>query len=85
MRLASACRPSGTRPVAGAASGRLPDATAQVDVRSRVALSLFTDFTDGCFSPAPHHQATLETLLDQVVRWAAELSPLRGGVATAGR
>ena len=54
------------------------------DVRAQVALSLFTDFTDGCFSPAPHHQATLETMLGQVTRWAAALSPLRGGVVSAG-
>lgn len=49
------------------------------DVRSQVALSLFTDFPDGRVAPAAHHEAALKATLDQVVRWADALAPLRRG------
>ena len=49
------------------------------DVRSQVALSLFTDFPDGHLAPAEHHEAALKATLDQVVRWADALAPLRRG------
>jgi NAD(P)H-dependent FMN reductase len=47
------------------------------DVRAQVALSLFSDFTDTRFTPAPHHEAALEAMLHQVTRWSAALRPLR--------
>jgi NAD(P)H-dependent FMN reductase len=53
------------------------------DVRSQVALSMFTDFeiTDptepGLFRPGSHHERTLHELLDEVVAWSQALAPLR--------
>ncbi len=48
------------------------------DVRSQVALSLFTDFENfSTFKPADVQHATLTTTLDQVVAWAKALEPLR--------
>jgi NAD(P)H-dependent FMN reductase len=48
------------------------------DVRTNVALSLFTDFrnfTD--FAPGEHQAQALGTLLDEVVAWSEALAPLR--------
>lgn len=48
------------------------------DVRAQVMLSLFTDFKDySSFTPAPHHQASLKTMFDQVVAWGTALKTLR--------
>ncbi|GHE98148.1 FMN reductase [Streptomyces spiralis] len=48
------------------------------DVRSQVALSLFTDFENfTTFKPADVQRDTLVTTLDQVVAWAKALAPLR--------
>ena len=48
------------------------------DVRSQVALSLFTDFENfSTFTPADTQRDTLVTTLDQVVAWADALAPLR--------
>ncbi|MEV4179034.1 NAD(P)H-dependent oxidoreductase [Nonomuraea sp. NPDC049709] len=49
------------------------------DVRAQVTLSLFTDFENfSRFTPAPHHENAVNTMLDQVVAWSAALRPLRG-------
>jgi alpha/beta superfamily hydrolase len=41
-------------------------------------LSLFTDFEDfSTFAPAESHIAELHAQVDQVVRWARALQPLR--------
>jgi NAD(P)H-dependent FMN reductase len=48
------------------------------DVRNQVVLTLATDFenyTD--FRPAPHQEASLTAMLDQVVAWSGALKPLR--------
>ena len=48
------------------------------DVRSQVALSLFTDFENfSVFRPADVHLDALNTMLDQVVSWSDALAPLR--------
>jgi len=53
------------------------------NVRSQVALSLFTDFeiTDmtqpGVCAPAEHHEQILTRMLDELVAWAGALKPLR--------
>ncbi|MGH3661137.1 MAG: NADPH-dependent FMN reductase [Micromonosporaceae bacterium] len=48
------------------------------DVRAQVALSLAQDFTEaGLVAPAARHEQHLGAMLDQVVRWAAALRPLR--------
>lgn len=48
------------------------------DVRAHVLLSLYADFENySVFKPAGHHEATLETLVNQVVAWAGALKPLR--------
>ncbi|ACZ91848.1 NADPH-dependent FMN reductase [Streptosporangium roseum] len=60
-------------------------------VQTQVALSMFTDFefTDsadpaepGVCSPAEHQEATLNTMLSEVVTWSRALKPLRA-TATA--
>jgi len=63
------------------------------DVRSQLALSLFTDFeiTDmtqpGIFTPGAHHEPILIRLLEEVLTWSRALKPLRvateTGTATA--
>jgi NAD(P)H-dependent FMN reductase len=48
------------------------------DVRAQVMLSLFTDFenfTD--FRPAAHHEAAVNTVLDEVIAWGGALRTLR--------
>jgi len=48
------------------------------DVRAQVALSLFTDFHNGTdLAPGDHQPTILNTMLDQVTRWADALAPLR--------
>ncbi|MFI6063929.1 NADPH-dependent FMN reductase [Micromonospora sp. NPDC051227] len=50
------------------------------DVRSQVALSLFTDFENfSVFKPNQFHQDSLTATLDQVVAWSTALAPLRKG------
>jgi NAD(P)H-dependent FMN reductase len=48
------------------------------DVRTQVALSLYTDFEN--FSklvPGPQHEAQADVMLNQVVAWSKALAPLR--------
>jgi NAD(P)H-dependent FMN reductase len=47
-------------------------------VRAQVILSLATDFENYmAFKPAARHEATLNTLLDQLIAWGGALKPLR--------
>jgi NAD(P)H-dependent FMN reductase len=49
------------------------------DVRTNVALSMFTDFRDFTFlEPSDYQAQALDTLLSQVVAWSEALAPLRG-------
>ena len=58
---------------------RLVMAELQVaDVRAQVALSLYTDFESFTnFKPAPHHQKSVSSMLDQVIAWGEALKTLR--------
>ncbi|HZH78699.1 MAG TPA: NAD(P)H-dependent oxidoreductase [Archangium sp.] len=48
------------------------------DVRAQVTLSLRTDFEHySVFKPDPHHEKSVNTLLDQVIAWGGALKPLR--------
>jgi NAD(P)H-dependent FMN reductase len=48
------------------------------DVRSQVALSLFTDFENfSVFKPNDFQRDALNATLDQVVAWSQALAPLR--------
>ena len=48
------------------------------DVRTNVALSLFTDFRDFTdLAPGAHQAQALNTLLGEVVAWSQALAPLR--------
>lgn len=48
------------------------------DVRTHVALSMFTDFENwSIFKPQAIHQNNLKTLFDQVNAWSKALKPLR--------
>ncbi|HEX5748505.1 MAG TPA: NAD(P)H-dependent oxidoreductase [Archangium sp.] len=48
------------------------------DVRAQVMLSLRTDFENyTTFKPAPHHEASVKAMLDQVIAWGGALKPLR--------
>ena len=48
------------------------------DVRSQVALSLFTDFQNfSQFTPGPHQADAVTTTLDQVVSWSKALASVR--------
>lgn len=48
------------------------------DVRAQVALSLFTDFENfTTFKPAPTHEKSVNTMLDQVIAWGGALKALR--------
>jgi NAD(P)H-dependent FMN reductase len=50
------------------------------DVRAQVALSLFTDFENfSSFKPGPHHESTLNAVLDQTVSWGRALETVRKG------
>jgi len=47
-------------------------------VRAQVALSLRTDFENFMtFKPDPHHEKTVNVLLDQVIAWGGALKTLR--------
>jgi NAD(P)H-dependent FMN reductase len=47
-------------------------------VRAQVGLSLLTDFENfTVFKPAPMHEASVNTMLDQVIAWSGALRPLR--------
>jgi NAD(P)H-dependent FMN reductase len=58
---------------------RLVMAELQVaDVRAQVTLSLFDDFEKfSVFKPRPRHEASVGTLLDQLLAWAGALKTLR--------
>ncbi|MDD3113731.1 MAG: NAD(P)H-dependent oxidoreductase [Candidatus Izemoplasmatales bacterium] len=48
------------------------------DVRAQVLLSLFTDFIDGVeFNPHKRHLKNLNTMLDQLTRWAEAFQSIR--------
>jgi NAD(P)H-dependent FMN reductase len=48
------------------------------DVRAQVMLSLATDFENyTTFRPAPHHEQTVNTMLDQLLAWSAALRTVR--------
>jgi NAD(P)H-dependent FMN reductase len=48
------------------------------DVRSQVALSLFTDFENfSVFKPIDAHTDALAATIDQVISWSTALAPLR--------
>jgi NAD(P)H-dependent FMN reductase len=48
------------------------------DVRTNVALSMFTDFVNFTdLEPGEHQVQALGTLMDQVVAWSSVLAPLR--------
>jgi NAD(P)H-dependent FMN reductase len=48
-------------------------------VRAQVALSLFADFENfSIFKPLPHHEASVNAMLDQVVSWGGALKETRG-------
>jgi len=50
------------------------------DVRSQVALSLFTDFENfSTFKPAEMHRKTVQTMLDQLVSWGTAMRAVRQG------
>jgi NAD(P)H-dependent FMN reductase len=50
------------------------------DVRAQVMLSLFTDFENfSQFKPDPRHEASLNTMLDQVIAWGRALKSVRSG------
>ena len=54
------------------------------DVRAQVALSLFTDFENfSTFKPAPQHEKSVKTLLDQLLAWGAAMRTVRGGARNA--
>ena len=49
------------------------------DVRAQVMFSLFTDFKNFSeFAPDPRHDAELDTMLKQVVKWGTALKTVRG-------
>ena len=48
------------------------------DVRAQVSLSLFTDFENlSAFKPAPMHEKSVNSMLDQVIAWGGALKVLR--------
>jgi NAD(P)H-dependent FMN reductase len=47
------------------------------DVRTQVALSLFSDFADGELRPDARQERTLATMLDEVVSWGEALKSVR--------
>ena len=58
---------------------RLVMAELQVaDVRGQVALSLITDFENfSAFKPAPYHEKSLNTMIDQVILWGSAFKSIR--------
>ena len=54
------------------------------DVRAQVTLSLSTDFENySTFKPAPQHERTLKTMVDQVLAWGAAMRTVRRGDRSA--
>jgi NAD(P)H-dependent FMN reductase len=54
------------------------------DVRAQVMLSLFTDFENySIFKPAPQHEQTLKTMLDQLLAWGQAMRTVRQGPRSA--
>lgn len=54
------------------------------DVRAQVMLSLFTDFENfSTFKPAPQHEQTLKTMLDQLLAWGAAMRTVRRSARSA--
>ena len=54
------------------------------DVRAQVMLSLLADFENYTnFKPAPQHQKTLGTMLDQLLAWGAAMRTVRNVSRTA--
>jgi len=50
------------------------------DVRAQVMLSLFTDFENfSVFKPNPHHENSVNSMLDQVISWGGAMKTLRKG------
>jgi NAD(P)H-dependent FMN reductase len=48
------------------------------DVRSQVALSLFTDFENfSTFKPQPLHEKSLKSMLDQLLAWSGAMKTVR--------
>jgi len=48
------------------------------DVRSQVALSLFTDFENySVLNPAPNNETDLNNMIDQIVKWGSALKTIR--------
>jgi hypothetical protein len=48
------------------------------DVRSQVALSLFTDFENfSAFKPQALHEKSLKSMLDQLVAWSGAMKSVR--------
>jgi NAD(P)H-dependent FMN reductase len=48
------------------------------DVRAQVLLSLHSDFENyTTFKPGPHHERSVQAMLDEVVAWSGALKPLR--------
>ena len=58
---------------------RLVMAEVQIaDVRTQVALSLFTDFENFTnFKPHPRHASEVNAVIDKVIAWSRALKPLR--------
>jgi NAD(P)H-dependent FMN reductase len=53
------------------------------DVRAQVMLSLFTDFENySKFKPAPQHEQTVGTMLDQLLAWGTAMRTVRKGART---
>jgi len=47
------------------------------DVRTQVALSMFSDFQDGEPRPEARHEVTLRTMLDEIISWGQALEQVR--------
>jgi len=48
------------------------------DVRAQVGLSLFTDFENfSTFKPAPHQEATVNAMLNDLIPWGRALQTMR--------
>jgi len=55
------------------------------DVRAQVMLSLSTDFENfATFKPAPHHEKSVHTMLDQLALWGNALRGVRQEMAKQG-
>ena len=46
-------------------------------IRDQISLSLYTDFENDVFKPAPNHEKTLVSMLNELVSWAGTIKPLR--------